>query len=553
HLHIRHFAIIDALELELDQGFSVLSGETGAGKSILLDALGLIMGDRADTGMIRAGQDKADITAEFSVVQNSPLDSWLFENDLEAAEDDNNVCLIRRVINRNGRSRAFINGQQAPLQKLKELGELLLDIHGQHSHHSLLKTPKQLALLDEYAKCGQELDDTKKHFLEWQACQQELEKLQQDNMLRQNRLDFLQFQLKELDALALVDGEVESLEKEILQLSSGSKHLEALTELDQLLNAEHAINDQLARASGVLQELARKNNLFKDLAETLESADIMSREVAADIAQKLENVDADPQREAWLNDRLGAIQGLARKHRVSATGLFEFSQKIRIEHDSLLNADDRIVELKNSLSSLETGYRECARRLSDKRDKAAKVLQKTVSDSVQNLGMPNAQFEIKIQFDNNSDPKLLGLDVIEFLFSANPGQALEPIRKVASGGELSRIGLALAVSSQSKKSAPVVVFDEVDAGIGGVTANTVGEYLQTLATDYQVLCVTHLAQVAAKADHQFRVMKMTDGKTTHTQVRHLNKDERVTEIVRMLGSQDSDKALTEHAQKLLEN
>ena len=550
-LKIRHFAIIDSLELDLDSGLSVLTGETGAGKSILLDALGLILGDRAEASAIRTGQDKADITAEFALPECSPAHSWLKEHDLETLLDDPEAVLVRRVIQANGRSRAYINSHLAPVQKLKELGEYLIDIHGQHSHHSLLKTSKQLTMLDEYAKPTKSLKTIANTFKQWQETENTYQELKTAAEERQTRLDFLQFQLKELDALEMGEAELDKLEAESKELSLGTKHLDALQEIDALLNAENAANELLAKASVLFSELALKNETFKELAETIESADIQAKEVADEVTRHLDKVDADPERQEWLDNRLGAIQGLARKHRITSNELYTFHQSMQVEYDKLLNADDTLVRLEKELKAFEKSYRTAAKKLSGERAKAGKKLEKIITDYVRNLGMPNANFTIQQVFNADGKPRLLGLDNIEFMFSANPGQDPDALKKIASGGELSRIGLAMAVSSQSKKSAPVVIFDEVDAGIGGVTGNIVGEYLQELGKDYQVLCVTHLAQVAAKANHQLRVMKMTDGKTTHTQVRNLNKKERVTEIVRMLGSESSDKELIEHAKKLL--
>ncbi len=550
-LKIRHFAIIDSLELNLDSGLSVLTGETGAGKSILLDALGLILGDRAEASAIRTGQDKADITAEFALPESSPAHAWLKQHDLESLLDDPEIVLVRRVIQANGRSRAYINSHLAPIQKLKELGEYLIDIHGQHSHHSLLKTSKQLTMLDEYAKPTKSLNAIAQTFKQWQETESTYQSLKKAADDRQTRLDFLQFQLKELDALELAETELEKLETENKELSLGTKHLESLQAIDALLNDENTASDLLSKASTLFNELAGKNERFKELAETIESADIQCKEVAADVARHLDSVDADPERQEWLDNRLGAIQGLARKHRISSNELYSFHQSMQDEYESLLNADDRLVKLEKELLAFEKSYRTVAKKLSDERAKAGKKLEKIITDYVRNLGMPNANFSIQQDYNADAKPRLLGLDNIEFMFSANPGQAPDALKKIASGGELSRIGLAMAVSSQSKKSAPVVIFDEVDAGIGGVTGNIVGEYLQELGKEYQVLCVTHLAQVAAKANHQLRVMKMTDGKTTHTQVRHLNKKERITEIVRMLGSESSDKELIQHAKKLL--
>ncbi len=550
-LKIRHFAIIDSLELDLESGLSVLTGETGAGKSILLDALGLILGDRAEASAIRTGQDKADITAEFALPQSSPAHAWLKQHDLESLLDDPEIVLVRRVIQANGRSRAYINSHLAPIQKLKELGEYLIDIHGQHSHHSLLKSSKQLTMLDEYAKPTKSLKTIADTFTQWQETEATYQALKKAADDRQTRLDFLQFQLKELDALDLSETELEKLEAENKELSLGTKHLESLQAIDALLNTENSASDLLSKASTLFHELATKNEAFKELAETLESADIQCKEVADDVTRHLDSVDADPERQEWLDNRLGAIQGLARKHRITSDELYNFHQNMQEEYDKLLNADDRLIKLEKELLAFEKSYRTAAKKLSGERAKAGKKLEKIITDYVRNLGMPNANFSIQQDFNADGKPRLLGLDNIEFMFSANPGQAPDALKKIASGGELSRIGLAMAVSSQSKKSAPVVIFDEVDAGIGGVTGNIVGEYLQELGQEYQVLCVTHLAQVAAKANHQLRVMKMTDGKTTHTQVRHLNKKERITEIVRMLGSESSDKELIQHAKKLL--
>ncbi len=550
-LKIRHFAIIDSLELDLESGLSVLTGETGAGKSILLDALGLILGDRAEASAIRTGQDKADITAEFALPENAPAHTWLKDHDLESLLDEPETVLVRRVIQANGRSRAYINSHLAPIQKLKELGEFLIDIHGQHSHHALLKNSKQLTMLDEYAKPTKSLNSIASIFKQWQETEATYQALKKAADERQTRLDFLQFQLKELDALELSDTELDMLEAESKELSLGTKHLEALQDINALLNAENTASDLLGRANVLFAELAVKNETFKELAETIESADIQCKEVCDEVTRHLDKVDADPERQEWLDNRLGAIHGLARKHRITSKELFTFHQSMQDEYADLLNADDRLAQLENELVVLEKSYRAAAKKLSGERAKAGKKLEKIITDYVKNLGMPNANFTIQQVFDADGKPRLLGLDNIEFMFSANPGEAPGALKKIASGGELSRIGLAMAVSSQSKKSAPVVIFDEVDAGIGGVTGNIVGEYLQKLGKKYQVLCVTHLPQVAAKANHQLRVMKMTDGKTTHTQVRNLNKKERITEIVRMLGSESSDKELIEHAKKLL--
>ncbi len=548
-LQIKQFAIIEELELEFENGFSVLSGETGAGKSILFDALGLLLGARADASMIRNGEDKADINAAFNLNKNHAAQDWLAENDLDSDED----CLLRRLISASGRSRAYINGNQVPVQQLKELGALLIDIHGQHSQHRLMKSSEQLNSLDAYAAHEKLLNNCQEYFNHWQTCQKEYTELKKAADERQSRLDFLNFQLAEFNGLELKENEVANLERESKELSLGTQHLETLRTSYQLLNDEEAANTLLGRANTQLQELAGKDTRFKELAETLETAYIQAAEVASELNRHLDSAESDPERESWLNDRLGTIHTLARKHRVESTGLYQFEQDIRSEYDNLVNADSRLEALEKKLNANLSDYLSASKILSASRQKAAKKLQKEITDSVQQLGMPEAKFEIAVNFSEESSPKASGQDVIEYLFSANPGQKLDALKKIASGGELSRVGLAIAVTCQQQRSAPSVIFDEVDAGIGGVTANKVAEYLHQLGEQYQVLCVTHLAQVAAKADQQYRVMKMTDGKTTHTNVRLLSKDERVNEIVRMLGSQDSDKELTEHAKKLLKN
>lgn len=546
-LHIQQFAIIEELELEFQTGFNVLSGETGAGKSILFDALGLLLGARADAGMIRTGEDKADINAEFSLASNPSAANWLAENEM----NDEDFVLVRRVVTANGRSRAFINGNQVPIQQLKEFGEFLIDIHGQHSQHRLLKTNEQLASLDAYATHEKLLKDTKEKFAHWQNCQNEYKELKKAAEERQSRLDFLNFQLSEFKGLDLKENEVTELEAESKQLSLGTQHLESLQTAYQMLDDEDAANTLLGRANIELQELAGKDARFKELAETLDAAYIQATEVAAELNRQLDNVDSDPERETWLNDRLGLIHSLARKHRTESTELFAFHQALNTEYDNLVNADDRLEKLEKELDAYLSDYKKSSEKLSKSRQKAAKKLQKEITDSVRQLGMPEADFSIDVAFDNDATPKAIGQDNIEYLFSANPGQKADALKKIASGGELSRVSLAIAVTCQQQRSAPSVIFDEVDAGIGGVTANKVAEYLHQLGEQYQVLCVTHLAQVAAKADNQYRVMKMTDGKTTHTNVRLLSKDERVNEIVRMLGSQENDKELVEHAKKLL--
>lgn len=548
-LQVRDFAIVDRIDIEFESGMTVLTGETGAGKSILVDALGLVLGERGNAQLVRDGAKRAEFAAEFDVSKLASAAAWLEEQALDVG----NECLLRRVINADGRSRAFINGNAVPVTQLKKLGEQLLDIHGQHFHQSLSRRSIQRDLLDHFGGLLDKRATTEKSFADWNAIADRLQQLSAAESDRASRLDLLRFQLQELDSLALEAGEVDDLHAERQKLQNSGRLAEGVASaLHNLFESDAAnANNLIADAVRNVETLVEYDATLEPVLELMASASIQVTEAAESLRRYVDSVDMDPARRDWVEERLDSIQTVARKHRVVAGELLATADRLRNEHDDLSRAEELGNELAQQAEAAKAQYIELARALSKARQKAAKAFAASVTDAMKGLGMPGGVFDVSLTPLDDSSARSWGLDDIDFLISANPGQTAQPLAKIASGGELSRMSLAIQVIASDGSAIPTMVFDEVDSGVGGGVAEMVGRRLQELGNDRQVLCVTHLPQVASLADQHFRVSKVTDGKSTRTRLHVLSKDERVEELARMLGGVEITQKTLAHAAEML--
>ncbi|MDH3339356.1 MAG: DNA repair protein RecN [Gammaproteobacteria bacterium] len=548
-LQIRDFAIVDKISVEFEPGMTVLTGETGAGKSILVDAVGLVLGERGGSQLVRDGAQRAEFSAEFDVSALPLVTDWLEQQAL----DQDDACLLRRVIGADGRSRAFINGNAVTMQQLKSLGELLLDIHGQHFHQSLGRRPIQRELLDHFGELSDKRLATEVAFENWQTLQQRLDALHSADADRASRLDLLEFQLHEMDALDVKEDELAQLQTERQKLkhcgalaAGVAAALRSLSE-DDAANA----NSLLADSFRSLQSVVAYDDALKSVGELLENATIQITEASDALQRYGESIDMDPTRRDWVEERLDAMQSVARKHRVVAEELPVLAAKLRAEHDELMHAEERGLELEQQVADAKATYRRLAEALSKGRKKAAKAFSAAVTAAMGGLGMPGGVFAANVSALPDDAARPWGIDDIEFVISANPGQPAMPLSRVASGGELSRMSLAIQVIASDGSVIPTMVFDEVDSGVGGRVAEMVGRRLREVASNRQVLCVTHLPQVASLADQHFRISKVSDGKATRTGVTLLGKEERIEELARMLGGVEITQKTIEHAAEML--
>ncbi|WP_233279581.1 DNA repair protein RecN [Acidihalobacter yilgarnensis] len=465
HILIRDFAIIEHLELELGRGMTALTGETGAGKSILIDAIGLVLGDRADSTVVRPGADKAEISASFDLTAHPTTLKWLLDHDLDT---DDTTCTVRRIITREGRTRAYIGGAPVALQTLKALGEQLVDIHGQHAHQSLLHRENQRDLLDLQAGHGALLDETATAYRRWASIQTELGTLEEDNQHRQARLDLVDFQCRELEAAAPRMGEIGELEDEHLRLAHASQLLDAAQSAYGLIyEGEPDVNGMLSHAVDALENATGLDTRLTPPLELMRNAQIEIQEAAAELRRYLDDVQLDPLRLDEIGARLALLQTLARKHRCEPEALQERLQVLQNERESLLDHDGHRTQLHTELEVAETHYRALAKRVTTGRREAATALAHAITEAMQTLGMSGGHFAISVRENASEKPGQHGLDQVEFLVSANPGQPARALAKVASGGELSRISLALQLAATRDRRLPTLIFDEVDSGIGG--------------------------------------------------------------------------------------
>jgi len=549
HLHIRDLAIVENLELDFASGLTVLTGETGAGKSIVVDALTLICGARAAADQIRAGADKAEIAASFDIRQlPRPLRQILEEQSIEAEDE----LLVRRVITSDGRSRAYLNGQSVAVQQLREVVGALLDVHGQHEFQSLVRGASQREVLDRYGRLESLAEQVQIAHATWLALlnrQLEIETRLRD---RDARLELLRFQNGELAALDLKAGEAAELASEAARLGNRGRLLEGTQLAAQLLyeGETDTAQAQLARAQAALKPLLSVDPALEHIVPLLEEAAIRVTEAARELGRYADGMDMDTARQATVEKRLAAAEELARKHRVPVGDLPTLRLELHNELATLESAEQDVATLRRQQTEALQVYRDQAAQLSTARTAAASTLGKEITARMQTLGMNGGRFQVEVSPHASAEPQAHGLDQIEFRVTANPGQPLRPLAKVASGGELARLSLAVQVACTADERR-CMVFDEVDAGIGGAVAEVVGLQLRGLGARSQVLCVTHLAQVAAQGHHHLRVLKLTDGKTTRTSLTELSGQERVREIARMLGgAQITDKALA-HAREML--
>jgi DNA repair protein RecN (Recombination protein N) len=544
---ISQFTVVDTLDVEFGSGMTVLTGETGAGKSIILDALGLCLGDRADTGMIRPGAERAELTAIFDLSAIPAARSWLAERDLESGDDDRE-CLLRRTLNREGRSRAYINGRPSTLEDCARLGELLIDIHGQHAHQSLLRRAFQRDLLDQFAGAADYRARVAELAEEWRDTKERLQALERAQHERADREELLRYQVGELEELALRSGETAELEYEQRRLSNADtiqrEVAEAITASE---HAERGARDAL-RALDPAMHATKAVGSIRDL---LDSSAIQLAEARSELEHYLADCDSDPARLSEVEDRLDTIYTLARKHRVDADALPEHHEALVGELAELDSSDERLAGLREALADLEARYGEAAAELSAARRTGAQQLEKAVARLLGKLSMGNCRFRIALAPRPSEQPHPLGVEDIELQISTQPGAAPQPLTRVASGGELSRISLAIQVAAAAKTHVPCMVFDEVDVGIGGAVAEVVGRLLADMARKSQVLCVTHLPQVAAQGDRHLRIVKKGRGKDLASYLSLLGDDERVEEIARMLGGVKITDSTRAHAREML--
>lgn len=540
-LHVRNFVIVEKSDIHFSDGFTVFSGETGAGKSILIDALSLTLGQRSDPHFIREGADKTDISAVFSITDN--VQQWLQEHDLESDE-----LILRRTIDRQGKSRAYINGTPATLTQLREIAELLIDIHGQHAHQQLLKAQAQRAMLDSHGNHQALLKQVKEAWKNWLKAQETLQQATSNQEQQEAKKERLSWQLHELNQLKPSKGEWEQIDSEYNRLAHASSLIEGVAQtLNELDNDQQSICTALSHASARISQLLTKDPQLEGIYETLESARIACVEATSDLASYLDRVDLDPQRLEQTEQRMRALFDMAKKFRIEPEALYDKRLQLKQELEALNQAID-IEVLQSEVARLQADYLHVAQQLSQVRATTATALSQAVSEAMQTLAMQGGRFEIELI---PCEPSIQGIETVQFNVAAHAGTTPRALAKVASGGELARISLALSVMANKAHQVPTLIFDEVDTGIGGAVAEVVGRLLRQLGSSHQVLCVTHLPQVAACGHHHFVVSKTQENKETRSTIEERDQEGRTREIARMLGGLNITETTLEHAKEML--
>ena len=552
YLSIANFTLVEHLELYVERGMTAITGETGTGKSIVLDALTMALGARTNADCVRAGCSKADITACFSLSASPDLQQWLVDNELVESVEEAPECLLRRVITSDGRSRTYINGQAVTLQQLRSLSSQLIAIHSQHAHQSLLKKEAHRRLLDEYAGQCDLAQTVYHHYQQWQQAEKQFLEWSDNANAANARYQLLHYQVEELNVLNVKEGELTTLEEEQQRLSNGEKILRYSHQISAICDSDdQCLRSLLNNALQLLTELPSPSQSMENAQQLLNDALINVEEAADEIKHYIDTVELNPDRLQQVEERLSAIYEMARKHKVNPEELTDLQRQLSGELTAINNGDDQIKHLEELSNRAQADYRKFAVKLSERRKSASKKLTKEVNKYLHQLKMNNAEFVIEL-LPLSEGGTSQGLEEVVFLISTNPGQEPRPLAKIVSGGELSRISLAIQMSTAETSTIPSLVFDEVDVGIGGATADTVGSTLAALGQYHQVLCVTHLAQVASKATHHWQVSKSFSGEVTHTCVRTLNDEEKIEEIARMIsGSELTDQSIA-HAQQMLE-
>lgn len=550
-LTAKDFAIVEHAELVPGEGMTALTGETGAGKSLMVDALLMLCGGRGDSGMVRSGCERAELSAEFDLSALPEVAAMLRELEL----DDGNECRLRRVLRADGSSRAFANDRPVTLATLRQIAEQLVEIHGQHEHQALLQRSRQLAILDasgEHQPLQRQVGELARG---WERLDREARALESHagGSSSAQALEFLRFQIDELARHALEPAALEQIELEHRRLSARGELISAAERALDTLDGDHdgASRPALNRLASEIDRLTATDPQLGEIANLLRDAALQVDEAVASLERYRAQQDLDPERLGELDGQLSRIHELSRKHRVAATELKAREHSLRAEHEAIAGADARLLAVREQQSNVRRDYDRAAKALSDARGNTARTLSTRISGLMGELGMIGGRFAASLESDASRPPGVDGIDSVEFMVSANPGQALRPLRKVASGGELSRISLAIEVAALGRGDVPTMVFDEVDTGIGGAVAEVVGRKLRELGLSRQVLCVTHLPQVAAQANRHLSVSKSVDEGTTRTQLQLLDADARLEEVARMLGGVEITRETRANARDML--
>ena len=553
HLSIKNYATVELLEIEFQPGMSVITGETGAGKSIILGALGFTLGDRADKSIVRPGASRADIVAEFSISDIKSAQSWLADNDL-ILESNPHQCMLRRIVNHDGRSRGYINGSLVTLTNLKDLGDTLMDIHGQHEHHSLLQRATHQRLLDDFGVDQKLRSNLLSTWKQWQTNHQKLTALRNQTSESTAQSQLLAYQLSEIEELNVKDDELEQLDAEFKALSHADETLSVLHgALEECDGDEQSLANSISQITQRLRSLTANAEALRPAIALLEAAEIQLSEAVNELLSFSEGFQADPERLETVNRRLGALHDLARKHKVPASELGQLVMDLRNQLSRFEDFDAELEQLQANDGLLREQHFKLATEMSKQRRLAAKQLEKAVNSELKHLGMLHAEMIVTLAASAGDVPSHQGHESVEFLVSTNPGQVAKPLIKVASGGELSRISLAIQVITAQVSETPSLVFDEVDVGIGGGVAKVVGKMLRQLGKNTQIICVTHQPQVAGQGHHHFYVSKSAHLDSTVTSVLELKDDQIVREIARMLAGKEFSEESLAHAQQLVAN
>lgn len=545
-LHIRNFVLVDEALLNVEAGLTVLTGETGAGKSLLLDALGAVLGDKAQPFWVRPGCDKAEVSAEFNVSVLPSAQRWLAEQELT----DEEQCLLRRVINRDGRSKAYINGTSVTLGQLRQLAEMLIELHSQHEHHALLTAQRQLALIDTWSQNHAQRKQVKQAWQAWHELYQQQQQLLTSEQQRQERLTLLRFQAEELKDMNLEEGDYETLTSEHDRLAHAADITQHLQQTLSLFEHDRqGILGQLNQGLRLLESIQAHDASLTPLIEQFQASVVELGDIQDQLHHRARHTLVDDHRLAELESQLSELHRLSKKYFVAADELWRKKADIMSELDQITAQDANRDSLAEACEQALTHYQQLAQQLSEQRQAAAPQLANLVMQELHQLGMTHSRLEWR--FNALTQPHSHGLDQCEIVFSANPGQTLYPMSKVASGGELARISLAIEVCVAEQIALPTLIFDEVDVGVGGGIADSIGQKLAKIAQHKQVLCITHQAQVAAWGDQHWHIAKQTDGEQTLTQVKTLNPAQRIEELSRMVGTQEASQETLAHAEQML--